>query len=222
MLPQTDTAKILKVAGKDLESRPLKDIILNIPHRFHYITRVKAPLFSIITSPTLSFRDLPILKKYVGMFPNPTKSNCFRHNSIILLDVIEELHSSLDWLSKLFAKQLIIEYEHDIYYSDRFDWFLKMLIKYGWNSWNSYEHNLRILKRIEKEFFLHETNGCRIGLFRSVFSIGFKLYSISKYRELSGRIIDGILSRDWRPDRHGVMGFWNWDTSNQEVDIEVY
>lgn len=87
--------------------------------RQYFVDKVKAPLM----------KALVIL---AGRYPEPTKENTDKHNTHVLLDIWDEFfkhedNPGRDGLFKAIRKITIAEYEHDGYYSQRIDWFLKKL-----------------------------------------------------------------------------------------------
>ena len=70
-------------------------------------------------------------------WPKPTRDNCVQPNSQILLDIQDEflarcLNPGRKPLFEAALKIFICEYEHDIYYRQRFDWVLKKIIESEW------------------------------------------------------------------------------------------
>ena len=95
----------------------------------------------------INTRDLII--KYKGIFtkaliwfakrlPEPTRENVIRPNSKVLLDMRDEFFKCEDnggrhELFEAIWKIFIVEYEHDIYYSNRIDWLVEQAVNRGWH-----------------------------------------------------------------------------------------
>jgi hypothetical protein len=87
--------------------------------RRYFIDKVKAPLLMAIV-------------KYALRYPEPTRENIKKHNSLILLEIWEAFERYNQVKPHLFhaAKRLSIgEYEHDGVYSSRMDWLLEKLVE---------------------------------------------------------------------------------------------
>lgn len=113
---------------KFLETNTISTDILK--HRRHYfINMVKAPLIKVLVF---------IANKY----PEPTRDNTRKRNTHALLDIWDEFfeyehNGGRDSLFRAIRKVIVGEYEHDAYYSQRIDWFLKKLVeKYLNGKWN--------------------------------------------------------------------------------------
>jgi len=98
--------------------------MLTGPMRQFIIDKAKKPLHKVILS---------IGKRW----PEPTIENCAHPNSIILINIRDEFltHQARSGRGPLLLAAfniLICIYEHDIYYRQRFNWFIKKIIEAGW------------------------------------------------------------------------------------------
>lgn len=102
----------------------LKHTMLRPPLRQFVIDRVKDPLRRVIVS---------VGKK----IPVPTKENTAHPNSHILIDIRDKFFEYEDNpkredMFRAALNMLIVEYEHDVYYRDRFNWFIEEIGKRKW------------------------------------------------------------------------------------------
>lgn len=118
---------ILKTVYPWLKPATLANDILR-DRREYFISKVKKPIMKALT----------IL---ADRYPEPTKENCRKHNSHVLMDIWNEFFEHEDNrgrepLFRALMKLSVAEYEHDAYYSQRIDWFLeKLLEKYQSGEW---------------------------------------------------------------------------------------
>lgn len=98
--------------------------MLKPPFRQFVIYVVKAPLQKAI-------------EKAASLLPEPTLENTYHPNSHKLIKIRDRFmeYEDNNFKIKLFKAAfnlLIIEYEHDEYYRDRFDWIVEVLREIKW------------------------------------------------------------------------------------------
>ncbi len=99
----------------------ISQVVLRSPLRQYFIDKVKAPLRKVI---------ILIAKR----IPNVTKENTRYRNTYTLIDIFDrffehERNAGREGMFRAVFKIFLFEIEHDVYYRDRFNWFLEEIIK---------------------------------------------------------------------------------------------
>jgi len=101
--------------------------------------KILSPQTKRIFSDTVKIPLRKAIVHFAEMYPEPTHDNCTVRNTHILLDIKDEFakHDNNKTRTPMILaalKILICEYEHDIYYRKRADWFVDQLKASTWSN----------------------------------------------------------------------------------------